>query len=156
MRSPHTNAIRCLLGALALGGVLSGSARADLRSVLNGQDIDGSRLEVRSPDGYICRFDDSERPSLSIGAGLAASPVIPGYGNADNFSEGRIGDPQPVAGIALRIPLGAAPSNCNKIIAVETATMKVRRAQELYDLGLITIEQFEDIGEKAYAVINSD
>lgn len=156
MRSLYTKAIGSLAGIVAVGGVLCQPARADLRAVTNTNDIEGSIIELRSPDGYTCRFTDAERPSLTVGAGIAASPVIPGVGNSEFYSEGRIGDPQPVAAVILRIPLGAPPNNCDQVVKVETATMKVRRAQELYELGLIELEQLELVADKAYAVISAD
>lgn len=156
MRSLYTKVIGSIAGTVAVGGILCQSARADLRAVTNTNDIEGSVIELRSPDGYTCRFTDAERPSLTVGAGLAASPVIPGVGNSEFYSEGRIGDPQPVAAVVLRIPLGAPPNNCDQVVKVETATMKVRRAQELYELGLIELEQLELVAAKAYEVISAD
>lgn len=155
MRSLHSKALRAL-SVIAFSGVLLQPAKADLRAISNTNDIEGSRIELTTPDGYVCRFTDAERPSLSVGVGVAASPVIQGTAGNGYFSEGRIGDPQPVGGIVLRIPLGGAPNNCDQVVKVETATMKVRRAQELYELGLIELEQLELIAAKAYKVISAD
>ena len=156
MRPLHTTCIKGAGIAAALCGVLCQPAKADLRAITQSDDIEGSRIELRSPDGYTCRFTDTERPSLTVGAGVAPSPVIPGYGIDGDYTPGRLGGPQPVVGVVLRVPLGSSPDNCKQIIAVETAAMKVRRAQELYDLGLITLEQFKEVGDKAFAVISGD
>ena len=156
MRALYTKVIGSLAGSVAVGGILCQPAAADLRAVTNTDDIEGSVIELRSPDGYTCRFTDAERPSLTVGAGLAASPVIPGVGNSEFYSEGRIGEPQPVAAVILRIPLGVPPNNCAQVVKIETATMRVRRAQELYELGLIELEQLELVAAKAYEVISAD
>ena len=153
MRSLHALTIRAAGVVAAISGVLCGPAGADLRAITDSDDIAGSKLELRSPDGTSCHFTDQERPSLTVGAGVAAAPVIPGYGVNDSYTAGRVGEAQPIAGVILRVPLGAAPSNCRQILAIETATMKLRRAQELYDLGLITLAQFQDVADKAYGVI---
>ena len=156
MRALYAKAIGSFVGSVVVGGILCQPARADLRALTNTNDIEGSVIELRSPDGYTCRFTNAERPSLTVGAGVAASPVIPGVGNSEFYSEGRIGDPQPVAAVILRIPLGSPPNNCDQVVKVETATMKVRRAQELYELGLIELEQLELVAAKAYEVISAD
>ena len=156
MRPLYTKIIGSFAGIAALSGVLCQSAEADLRAVTQTDDIEGSRLELSSPEGYSCRFTNSERPSLTVGAGIAPSPVIQGIGNENYFQEGRVGEPQPVVGVVLRVPLGATPQNCDAIIKIETATMKVRRAQELYELGLIELEDLKLIADKAYAVISAD
>lgn len=155
MRSIHAGQALRALAVIAFSGVLLQPARADLRAISNTNDIEGSRIELTTPDGYICRFTDAERPSLSVGVGVAASPVIQGTAGNGYFSEGRIGDPQPVGGIVLRIPLGGAPNNCGSVMKVETAMLKVRRTQELYDLGLVTIEELQKVSADAFAAIKA-
>ncbi len=156
MRSLHATKAGATVLCAIVGGILCQPAKADLRAVTQTDDLEGSRLELASPDGYSCRFTNAERPSLTVGAGVAPSPVIQGVGNSEYFSEGRVGEPQPVVGVVLRIPLGAKPENCDAIVKIETATMKVRRAQELYELGLIELEQLELVAAKAYKVISAD
>ena len=155
MRSLYTKAIGSLAGSVVVGGVLCQPAKADLRAISGANDIEGSRIELSSPDGYTCRFTDAERPSLSVGVGVAASPVIQGTAGNGYFSEGRLGEPQPIGGIVLRIPLGGAPNNCGSVMKVETAMLKVRRTQELYDLGLVTIEELQKISADAFAAIKA-
>lgn len=156
MRSLHATKAGKAICLAVVGGILFQPAKADLRAVTQTDDLEGSRLELASPDGYSCRFTNAERPSLTVGAGIATSPVIQGVGNSKHFSEGRVADPQPVVGVVLRIPLGAKPENCDAIVKIETATMKARRAQELYELGLIELEQLKAIAERAYDVIATD
>ena len=156
MRTLYTQAFKRLVKSIVVCGVLWQPAKADLRAISTTNDIEGSTIEFRSPEGYSCRFQDNEKPSLSIGAGIAEGAVIPGSSNNYSHYPGRTADPQPVVGVVLRVPLGGAPHNCDKVIKLETATMRVRKAQELYELGLISLDQLQAVSDSAYRIINDD
>jgi hypothetical protein len=103
-----------------------------------------------------CRFTDQERPSLSVGAGIAQPLVLNGInGVAEGvFSPTRITGATPMAGVVLRLPLGGTgQENCDKIMRREEAMMRVRNAQELFDLGLIEEEQLKKVGANAFRTL---
>ena len=65
-----------------------------------------------------------------------------------------IGDqPEPLAGVSITIPFGSKQRNCDKIVEMEEATSRIRKAQELYDLGVINEDEFRAVGRKAYEVL---
>ena len=110
---------------------------------------EGSSVEFGSPDGVTCRHTDSDRPSISVGGGLTRSQVLAGgtYGPTIN------GPSEPVVGIVFRIPFGVKPHNCDKIIQIEEASIRIRKAQELFELGLISEDELKVVGRKAYAAL---
>jgi hypothetical protein len=116
----------------------------------------GSRLEYDSPTGIRCRFTNTERPSLSVGGGIAQPPILNGIQNQDTIIKSELADPQPIVGIVLRIPLGTDQENCNAILRVENAKHKLLAAQEMFALGLITKDQLQVVADKTYAIINDE
>ena len=80
--------------------------------------------------------------------------VLQGTQNEDYFFRTQIGPPEPVGGIAIVIPFGGASSgNCAKLVEYEEASMRTRKALELYELGLITEDEFKAVGRKAYSML---
>jgi hypothetical protein len=122
----------------------------------DGNDVDGSRLEFSTPEGMSCRFTDQERPSLSIGAGIAQPLVLNGINgfSSEVFSPTKTTGATPMAGVVLRLPLGGTgQENCDQMMRREEAMMRVRNAQELFDLGLIEQDQLELVGAKAFKIL---
>ena len=122
----------------------------------DGDDVDGSRLEFSTPEGMSCRFTDQERPSLSVGAGLAQPLVLNGINgfNSEVFSPTKTTGATPMAGVVLRLPLGGTgQKNCDQIMRREEAMMRVRNAQELFDLGLIEEDELKKVGANAYRTL---
>ena len=120
-------------------GVLCQPARSQrVLEFLNPQRLpEGGRVEIRTPDGVDCTSQQADRPSVNAGAGFRPDPLI-GM------------EPEPMAGIALTIPFGSEQRNCDRLIEMEEASVRIRKAQELYELGLITEDEFKAVGRKAF------
>ena len=115
----------------------------------------GSRSEYSTPSGFSCRFEQGERPSLSIGAGVAEPPVLNGYGNQFYFAEPRVEKPAPVGGVFITIPLGVdRGSDCIELMEVENIMLKLQHAKTMMMDGLITEEQLKAVVDKAYSFLN--
>jgi hypothetical protein len=133
---------------------------SDLNIFSNTNDFEGSTVEFSNPDGVSCRMREGESPSITAGVGVSRGPVIPGAfaGGRDDvffYDPAEIAPVQPVAGVILRIPFGGRSSRgCDDFIAIESAMARQTKAQELFDLGVISQEQLEEISEKAFAVLN--
>ena len=57
-------------------------------------------------------------------------------------------------GIALRIPIGGrGQENCDQFLRIEASQLKLRKAQEMFETGLINEEQLKRIAADAYKVI---
>jgi len=121
-------------------GVLQQSAQSQtvLEFLTPDRLPEGGRVEIRTPDGVDCTSQQSDRPSVNAGAGFRPDPLI-GL------------EPEPMAGVSITIPFGGEQRNCDRIIEMEEASIRIRKAQELYELGLITEEEFKRIGRKAYS-----
>ena len=122
----------------------------------------GGRLELRTPDGLDCSATAPDRPKLTIGAAVTEPRIINGssfiseYTEDEFFNPTALGPPEPVAGISISIPFGGASSgNCAKLVEYEEASMRTRKALELYELGLITEDEFKAIGRQAYSILSS-
>lgn len=100
----------------------------------------GGKVEIATPDGLDCRSIQSDRPSFNIGGGMRPDPLIGEQ-------------PEPLAGVSITIPFGGKQRNCDKIVEMEEATSRIRKAQELYDLGVINEDEFRAVGRKAYEVL---
>lgn len=140
--------------AVALALIGSPAAANDLAIMGSTNDFEGSTTEFSSPDGISCRYRASERPSLTIGAGVSRGVLIPGLVTNNLYVPPEISDPEPVVGIMFRMPLGAKGKDCDKFIAIEEAMMRYNKAYELFDMGIIEQEQLEEIARKTFAVLN--
>lgn len=57
-------------------------------------------------------------------------------------------------GIALRIPIGGrGQESCDQFLRIEASQLKLRKAQEMFETGLINEEQLKRIAADAYKVI---
>ena len=143
-----------ILAGLVFVGVLQQPAKSQELEFLTPQRIpEGGRVEIRTPDGLDCTAQEADKPSLSLGAGITKPSVLQGITAADNFQPTTIGPPEPMAGILITIPFGRNQGNCDKLLEMEEATARIRKAQELYDLGVINEEEFRAVGRKAYSVL---
>ena len=124
--------------------------RLGIGFINNGRNIEGSRIEFSTPEGYSCRFTDSDRPSITGGIGVADPLVVPGTYSYEETFPSRIHDPQPVGGVVLKIPLGNKPKNCDEILRLEANNISLLRAQELFEYGLIEEEDMKKIADKVY------
>ena len=90
-----------------------------------------------------------------VGAGFGGGQLIPGIASKDFYNPATLSDPQPVAGIVFRLPLGGKVKGCDEFIAIASAMTRYNKAQELFDVGVITQEQLEVIASRAYQVLSS-
>jgi len=153
---------RLLQGAVSsayIGSVLCEPALAQSGQGLNWMGTfehpRGSRSEYSTPSGFSCRFEQGERPSLSIGAGVAEPPVLNGYGNQFYFSEPRVEQPAPIGGVFVTVPLGVdRGTDCKELMEVENIMLKLQHAKTMMMDGLITEEQLKAVVDKAYSFLN--
>lgn len=138
----RTTASKIIYACLLLAGILFPPARSQaVLEFLTPQQLpEGGRVEIRTPDGLDCTSQQSDRPSVNAGAGFRPDPLI-GL------------EPEPMAGISITIPFGGEQRNCDKLIEMEEASVRIRKAQELYELGLISEDELKDVGRKAYAAL---
>ena len=127
--------------------------RVGIDFINNGRTYEGSRMEFRSPEGYSCRFENSDRPSINFGVGVADPQIIPSSYGYDTTYPARVNDPQPVGGVVVRVPFGAKPRNCDEILKLEADKLSLQGAQELFENGLIEEEQLKKVANKVYANI---
>ena len=114
---------------------------------------EGGKLELRSPDGVDCVAHAPERSHISLGIGVAEPQILNGISAGDFLFEPRTAKPWPVAGVAVTIPFGGPSSNCEALLRKEDAMSSVRKAQELFELGLINQDQMEAIAAQAYEAL---
>ncbi len=127
--------------------------RVGVDFINNGRTFEGSRMEFRSPEGHSCRFENSDRPSISLGVGVADPQIIPSSYSYDQVYPAKVHDIQPVGGVVVRIPFGKDPDNCDEILRLEANKMSLTSAQEMFENGLIEEEQLNKVADKVYANI---
>ena len=127
----------------------------DLSILSNTNDFIGPTTEFSNPDGVSCRINQGEKASLMVGAGFGGGRLIPGIASNNFYNPATLSDPQPVAGIVFRLPLGGKVKGCDEFIAIESAMSRYNKAQELFDVGAITQEQLELIASRAYQALSS-
>ncbi len=118
-----------------------------------------SRIEISTPEGGVCRKTEQQGPELIVGGSYGRGVVLPGDVRQNEFNsiqEGAsLSDGVPTFGIALRIPLGQEDiGSCKPMIEVLDVQTRVQAAEDLFEKGLITQEQLEEIASRAYQVIN--
>jgi len=64
--------------------------------------------------------------------------------------------PEPAIGLGIVIPLGSRNSNCNQFIELEEARSRLQLASEMFEMGIITEQQFLSISQQTYDIINSN
>ena len=131
----------------------SHAQRVGVDFINNGRTFEGSRMEFRSPEGYSCRFDNSDRPSVSFGVGIADPQIIPSSYSYEKIYPAYAKDREPVGGVVIRIPFGKDPDNCDEILRLESNKLSMFHAQELFENGLIEEDELKKVAEKVYANI---
>ena len=133
----YTGCIRRFFSITAVLSVLCQPSYAErltfLDSPYNNQN--GESVEIRTPTGHSCRHTSPRGPEVTIGGGYTTEPI---------------------AGIAVRIPLGSTTNNCDAIIQLEEAQIKIQNAMSLFQIGLITREQLEVIAQQTYNTIHNN
>ena len=123
-------------------GVLFQPARSQavLEFLTPGRLPAGGRVEIRTPEGIDCSSQQSDRPFVNVGGGVRPDPLI-GL------------EPEPLAGISITIPFGIEQGNCDELIEMEEGSSRVRKAQELYELGIIDEDEFNAVARKVYKLL---
>ena len=127
--------------------------RVGVDFINNGRNYQGSQMEFRSPEGYTCNFENSDRPSMSIGVGMADPQIIPPSYSYDQVYPAYAKNREPVGGIVVRVPFGSKPKNCDEILSLEADKLGLESAQRLFENGLIEEEQLKKVADKVYANI---
>ena len=94
-------------------------------------------MEIRTPEGVDCSSQQSDRPFVNVGGGMRPDPLI-GL------------EPEPLAGISITIPFGIGQGNCDRLIQMEEGSSRVRKAQELYELGIINEDELNAVARQVY------
>ena len=129
---------RWLSGCFLLGILFQPARSQAILEFLTPQRLPaGGRVEIRTPEGIDCSSQQSDRPFVNVGGGVRPDPLI-GI------------EPEPLAGVSITIPFGIDQGNCNKLIEMEEASSRVRKAQELYELGVIDEDEFNAVARKSY------
>ena len=118
---------------------------------LDGRD-EPARIEYTAPSGVSCRFNAGPRPTIAAGAGVIGGIVLPGvYGSGNSYASS-VADPQPIVGLALRVPLGRSiGTNCDRIIEADRRAANLTTAETLYEKGLIDKAQLQAIADQLYS-----
>jgi len=85
---------------------------------------------------------------------LADPPVLPGVYGIEQVYPSDLAPSAPVGGIVFRLPLGRAPANCDRFLKTEDAMNKLRKAQEMFELGLIEEDALKKVAAQTYAIIS--
>ena len=118
-----------------------------------------ARIEISTPEGGVCRKTARSGPDLVVGGSYGRGAVLTGDNYINEFgsyTEGAtMSDGVPTFGVALRIPLGQEDvGGCNEMIEVLDVRTRVQVAEEMFEKGLITQEQLEEVASRAYQIIN--
>jgi hypothetical protein len=118
-----------------------------------------ARIEISTPEGGVCRKTASTGPDLVVGGSYGRGAVLSGDNIINEFGTYQEGasmsDGVPTFGVALRIPLSQENiGSCNEMIEVLDVRTRIQVAEEMFEKGLITQEQLEEVASRAYQIIN--
>ena len=138
----------CLASPLVLGVALAAlPAAAQQLQVWPGfRDTNGPSIEIETEDNVRCRYSEGARPSFSV-AGLSANPSSSSQANSGNASSSSASASQLGGGLMLTIPFGGnAVEGCGRLAALQERRSKLALGAALLEQGLITQEQFQQLG----------
>lgn len=124
--------------------------RVGVDFINNGRNYQGSQMQFRSPEGYTCNFENSDRPSINFGVGIADPQIIPSSYSYDRVYPAYAREREPVGGVVVRVPFGSQPKNCDEILSLEADKLGLESAQRLFENGLIEEEQLKKVADKVY------
>ena len=111
------------------------------------RDSNGPSIEIETEDNVRCRYSQGARPSFSM-AGLSFNPnsssvdVTVGNGNTTSAMTSQLG-----GGLMLTIPFGGnTVDGCGRLTALQENRSKLALGSALLEQGLITQEQFQQLG----------
>ena len=110
------------------------------------RDTNGPSIEIETEDNVRCRYSQGSRPSFSV-AGLSANPSSSAQANSGNASSSSASASQLGGGLMLTIPFGGnAVEGCGRLAALQERRSKLALGAALLEQGLITQEQFQQLG----------
>jgi hypothetical protein len=110
------------------------------------RDSNGPSIEIETEDNVRCRYSQGARPSFSV-AGLSANPSSSAQANSGNASSSSATASQLGGGLMLTIPFGGnAVEGCGRLAALQERRSKLALGTALLEQGLITQEQFQQLG----------
>jgi len=110
------------------------------------RDTNGPSIEIETEDNVRCRYSQGSRPSFSV-AGLSANPSSSAQANSGNASSSSATASQLGGGLMLTIPFGGnAVEGCGRLSALQERRSKLALGAALLEQGLITQEQFQQLG----------
>lgn len=138
----------CLAPSLAFAVALAAlpAAAQQLQVWPSFRDSNGPSIEIETEDNVRCRYTQGARPSFSV-AGLSTNPnssvdVTVGNGNSNSAISSQLG-----GGVMLTIPFGGnAVEGCGRLAALQERRSKLALGSALLEQGLITQEQFQQLG----------
>ena len=118
-----------------------------------------AKIEISTPEGGVCRKTARNGPDLVLGGSYGRGAVLSGDNIVDEFGSYQEGASMsggvPTFGVAIRIPLGQEDiGSCNDMIEVLDVRTRVEVAEQMFEKGLITQEQLEEVASRAYQIIN--
>jgi hypothetical protein len=111
------------------------------------RDANGPTIEIETEDNVRCRYSSGARPSFSV-AGLtsnannAVNASIASNSNSNSAIGSQLG-----GGVLLTIPFGSgAVDGCGRLKALQEHRTRLALGAALLEQGLITQEQFQQLG----------
>lgn len=99
-------------------------------------------MDIETSEGVRCRSSVGDRPSFEVGL------LYPLQSYDNNSSESSI-QSSAIAGMHFRVPFGGPKQgDCSKIKKLEENSIRLKRAQELFDAGLLTAAQMKELGRQ--------
>jgi hypothetical protein len=138
----------CLAPSLAFAVALAAqpAAAQQLQVWPSFRDSNGPSIEIETEDNVRCRYSQGARPSFSV-AGLSANPSSSAQANSGNASSSSATASQLGGGLMLTIPFGGnAVEGCGRLAALQERRSKLALGTALLEQGLITQEQFQQLG----------
>ena len=135
----------CLVPALGLTLAANPASAQQLQVWPGFRDTNGPTLEIETEDNVRCRYSQGARPSFSV-AGLSANPSTSAQASSGNASSSAMVS-QLGGGLLLTIPFGGSPVNsCGRLSVLQERRSKLALGAALLEQGLITQEQFQQLG----------
>jgi hypothetical protein len=138
-------AVVCLVGGVAL--VVRGLpvSAQQIQVWPSFRDTDGPTIEIETEDNVRCRYSSGARPSFSV-AGLTTNPnnAVDASiaSNSNNAIASQLG-----GGVLLTIPFGGgAVDGCGRLTALQEHRSRLALGAALLEQGLISQEQFQQLG----------
>ena len=138
-------ALHCLATVAGLALAALPAAAQQFQVWPSFRNTNGPSIEIETEDNVRCRYTQGSRPSFSV-AGLstnASSSAQASIGNASSSTTAS----QLGGGLMLTIPFGgSAVEGCERLTALQERRSKLALGSALLEQGLITQEQFQQLG----------